>query len=884
VPIEAGQQLVHYRLIEKIGEGGMGVVWKAEDTALNREVAIKVLPAHVAREPERLARFDREAKLLASLNHANIASVYGLHEHGTSTDSVRFLAMEYVKGEDLAQRLARGRLSVQQVLGFARQVSDALQSAHETGVIHRDLKPANILITPADQVKVLDFGLAKAFEADASAPVNPTLSPTLTSAGTTAGVILGTAAYMSPEQARGEPVDKRADIWAFGCVLYEMLTGRMIFKERTISDTLASVLKVEPDWSLLPANVPESIRRLLTRCLEKQPRHRLHDIADARIEIEATLADPDATRTPAAAGSTRWPIRNAVAGALLLILGVALGMVLRPAGAPEIAEQRVRRFLHTVPANDEKDPLMPAISPDGRTIVYVFDGKLWLRDLDQVEARPLVGTGGARNPFWSPDSAHVGYVVGDSLWRIPAAGGRPALISDEAGSLFTAAWGEDDRIALSLLYTVATVPARGGEPSLLFPRRWTTEDHFHGVQWLPGGRGMLVEVHRYWGVDTIDLWADGERKNLLTLEDSHLSHARYLPSGHILFTRERNNNEGIWAVPFSPATLEVTGEPFVIVPGGSSAGGSADGTLIHTDLHPWPGLELVWFDGEGQVQETIGQPQTAMWTPALSPDGTKVAVAAVENNNERDIWIHDTTDGSKRRLTFHEGPEYTPHWSADGKRIYYHRYPEAPGPATLYAIAADGSARPQELTEGENISLAIESDAAAFVRYSEETGADIWTMALESDEEPKPFVEVAGHQWAPALSPDGRYLAYSSAESGQPEIYVTSFPGGSGKWQVSRDGGWLAYWSPARDRLYYHAGVDVMKVEVSTEAELQFGTPELLVSGNARFQIWRNIATGGEVGRFVGIRVLRDGGGEEEEGKPEARIHVVENWVLNFQD
>jgi serine/threonine-protein kinase len=557
VPLQPDQTLLHYRLIEQIGEGGMGVVWKAEDTSLHREVAIKVLPTMVSQDPERLVRFDREAKLLASLNHANIASVYGLHEDG----DVRFLAMEFVQGEDLAKRLARGRISTADALGIARQVADALQSAHENGVVHRDLKPANILFTPEGQAKVLDFGLAKAFEADPSSPVNPTLSPTLTSAGTVAGVILGTAAYMSPEQARGEPVDKRTDVWAFGCLLFEMLVGRMTFKEKTISDTLASVLKVEPDWSLLPADVPESIRRLLQRCIQKDPRQRLHDIADARIEIEETLAAPRQARPADAATLTPRPRARLALTAVFVLLGVAAGLAVGRMLAPSAPEQRVRRFFLPVVAEKGQQSLRgtsrtarswrtPVISPDGRMITYVFDDKLWLHDLEQVKPRPLDGTAGARLPFWSPDGSQIGYRVDESLWRISTSGGQPSLICNRASHWFAGTWRADQTIVFSDLDEMLEVSARGGEPTVIFEPNDETERHFHEVHRLPGGRGLVVVLHREEEVDTIALWADGKRKTLFTLESAHLSYPTYSPTGHILFARE-DKNGGVWALPFS---------------------------------------------------------------------------------------------------------------------------------------------------------------------------------------------------------------------------------------------------------------------------------------------------------------------------------------------
>jgi predicted Ser/Thr protein kinase len=524
--LQPGQQILHYRVVEQIGEGGMGVVWKAVDTTLNREVAIKVLPPMVAQDPERLARFDREAKLLASLNHANIASVFGLHEAaGASTGSepaVRFLSMEYVEGEDLAKRLDRGRLSLEEALGMARQIADALQSAHERGVVHRDLKPANILLTPEGKVKVLDFGLAKAFEPDPASPANPAMSPTLTSHGTVAGMILGTAGYMSPEQARGDVVDKRSDVWAFGVVLFEMLCGSRAFHGDTVSDTLASVLKLEPDWNLLPGDLPRGVQRLLRRCLHKDPRQRLHDIADARIEIDEALTAPRETAVADVAEAiasprTRWTL-TAVLAALALLAGLVIGRML----VPSAPESRVRRFLLPLETSEGQASLGDVrISPDGKTIAYVFADKLWLRDLDSVEPRPIDGTDGADAPFWSPDGSQVAYLADDKLWRVPVGGGQPTAISDVASNARLATWSTEQTISVSVGDGIQQLAARGGEAKTVHEADANTESDFHGLQ---GGRGHAGRLGRRLAQDDSPAGGCVARLSVLRVDRSHPVH------------------------------------------------------------------------------------------------------------------------------------------------------------------------------------------------------------------------------------------------------------------------------------------------------------------------------------------------------------------------
>jgi Tol biopolymer transport system component len=870
VVIEAGQQLLHYRLIEKIGEGGMGVVWKATDTSLDREVAIKFLPETFAADEQRLARFEREAKLLASLNHPNVASVYSVHEH----DGTRFLAMELVPGEDLAQRLVRAPLQIEDALRLAAQIAEAFEAAHGRGIVHRDLKPANVRLTPDGAVKVLDFGLALALGA-VQERGDPSLSPTMTSGGTIAGAILGTAAYMSPEQARGEPVDKRADIWAFGCVLFELLSGRPVFKEKSISDTLASVLKVDPDWNVLPDDVPGTIHRLLRRCLAKSPRQRLHDIADARIEIEGTLADPQAETTsiasPGRARARAWPVLAAV----LLLAGAAIGFGIGRGLAPEATEQRVRRFFVPVEAEEGQKPLAnPVLSPDGRAIAYGFEGKLWVHEFAQGNSRALDGTEGALLPFWSPDGSQIGFVQGGSLWRVPAAGGQPSLICDQAPLFHLPSWSADQKILFSKSTAdgMFEVPARGGAPRVLFGTT-NEEAHFHTGTWLPDGRGVLFIAHRDKGNDTIGLWANGERKTLVQIEASVLDDPVYSSTGHILFTRKRDS-PGIWAIPFSLTGLKVTGEPFMVIPQARYASVASDGTLVYVDQPPHRAVELVRVDHDGKLLQTLGQPQDDMDRPGLSPDGTRVAVAAQEGH-EWDIYVHNDS-GSKRRLTFEEGKETLPRWSADGTRIIY-EFPEG-ADASIYSVAADGSGKPQLLTAGEQPMLSRSENLLLFARREEQSGGAFFSMSLDPPGEPQVFLESKEKHWSPELSPDGHLVAYASERG----IYLSTFPGGSGKWQVSTGGGcWKVFWSPAGDRLFYHQWGNLMEVEVLTDPELQLGTPRpLFERDEGALKLGRGGAIAEDGRSFVIVRELKP---DEDEREVRTRIHVVENWISEYQ-
>ena len=873
--VSPGRMLSHYRLIEKIGEGGMGLVWKALDTTLDREVAVKILPDVFSDHPERLARFEREAKLLASLNHPNIAVIHGLHE----ADGLRFLAMELVSGEDLAQRLARGPLPLEEALRTAKQVAEALETAHENGVIHRDLKPANIQLTPDGQVKVLDFGLAKAFEADpASTGTSPTMSPTLTSAGTVAGMILGTAAYMSPEQARGQAVDKRSDIWAFGSVLYEMLTGRQAFAGDTVSDTLAGVLKIDPDWDALPAGTPRRIRRLLARCLHKDPKQRLHDVADVRIVIEEALSGaPEEDVAIEAAPQPGIARRERVVwiGALVLVAAAAgvLAWMLKPANPPPL-----RKFELAIQNLEGGYPVPPVISPDGSRLAYIAESKLWVRDLDQLESREVAGSDGARAPFWSPDGAFVAYAANGKLWKVPAEAGQSILICDLPGTLDAGAWGPEDRI----VFTPSTGPmyevsARGGDPRALLETEQEKETDFHKPHFLPDG-SILFAVHRFEGIDTLAVYDGKQRKVLLQVEGARLDRPLYSPTGHILYHRA-TSNDGVWAAPFSVAKLELTGEPFMVAPAGNWPSASTDGTLIYMRGAGTSVGQLVWVDRQGKVEGNIGQPQPGLVLfPAISPNQRRVAVAANENENW-DVWIHDADRGTRTRLTFDPAQEFSSDWSAAGERLVYSSG-QIPSNFDLLTRAADGTGDRSTLTAGYYPTVSPDGKLAAYTLRGEETQDDLWYVPLDGDPEPTVFLQTPAREREPQLSPDGRYLAYSSDESGRSEIYLKKFPGGEGKWQVSVDGGRYPRWSRTSGELFFRNEDTLMVVEVSTEPSVMLGTPRELFSGRPNgllFQPARRYDVAADGQRFVMVQQV----GESVEAPG---ITVVENWFAEFDE
>jgi serine/threonine-protein kinase len=874
VAIEPGQRLLHYRLIEKIGEGGMGVVWKATDTALDRQVAIKVLPETLAADAQRLARLEREAKLAASLNHPNIATVHGLHEEG----DIRFVAMELVEGEDLAKRLSRGPFPQDEAFEVARQIADGLEAAHANGVIHRDLKPANVKVTADGRVKVLDFGLARAFETTStSREVRPTLSPTLTSDKTAAGAILGTAAYMSPEQARGQVVDARADVWAFGVVLYEMLSGRSPFIGDTVSDTLASVLKVDPDNDALPPDVPNRIRRLVTRCLQKEPRKRLHHIADARIVLEETLAGvpdeeaPDVLETQKRRTTERLGWLAAVIVVAVAAAATAWSLRSVPADRPH------RKLQIALDGVDPDDPSLSSarISPDGNRILYKSNDKIFIRDLDAWESREIPAAAEADQVFWSHDGESIGFIKDKTLSRAAADGSHVAVISELPGGTNGAAWGPDGKIILAGNYSdrvgIFELSERGGEPRELLVLE-DDEDHFHNLDILPGGRGVLITIHRGTMKD-VSLFADGKLTSLVEIESRYLPLPVYATSGHVLYTRG-GDNEGIWALPFSAETFEIEGEPFLVAAGGGAQSVSGNGTLIYRQYEFDPERRVVWVDRQGEIQGSIGEPREGFDFPTISPDGKKIVVSA-GYEADADLWILDVERGTQIRLSRGETQEYEPAWTPDGKRVVYRHRP-LDGENTIRVANADGSGEPETLVEGADFSLSPDGRTLVFSKRNEQTSYDIWLLELGSEAEPVAFVNSASSERRGRVSPDGSALAYESEESGRSEIYLKRFPSGEGKWQVSLDGGSLPRWSPKGDELFWTSGGNLMVVEVRTGPEITLGTPRRLFSWEpSDYLKWAEYDVAADAERFVMVAQKDD---DESSDSMKGILMLVENW------
>jgi Tol biopolymer transport system component len=828
-----------YEVLAPIGAGGMGEVLRARDPKLGREVAIKVLPAAFAQDAERVARFRREAQILASLNHSNIAAIYGLEE-GEGTFA---LVMELVEGEDLAQRLKRGAIPEDEAIAIAKQIAEALEEAHERGIVHRDLKPANVKVTADGKVKVLDFGLAKAFAADpmaSSGAHDLSQSPTLaTAAGTQAGVILGTAAYMSPEQARGKAVDRRTDIWAFGVVVFEMLTGRRLFAGETVSDVLAGVLKTDVDWNALPPGTPPVLRQVLERCLERNPRQRLQAIGEARAALER---EPRATVTapvsgPATPGPGRG--RNAVL-AVLVVAAVALAgaWIGRRTASPP---QRTLQASLPSPAGTTTGDSF-ALSPDARWLAFeAWDHKagaraLWLRDFETGELTKLEGTAGAELPFWSPDGGQIGFFAGGKLKRVAARGGAVQELA-EAPNPRGATWGADGRIVLSASFRegLSIVAANGGPLQPLTKLEAGEKSHRFPV-FLPGGESLLFLAQSAEGgtrndpsgIDLLDL-RSGKRTRLVASNSSPLLDAS---AGALLFWRDG----ALLAQRFDASGGEISGEPVEVAASAAYnqneqvLASAASGTLVYREGTHGMLSRLIWVDRSGLGVQGVLEGGSG-YEIAVSPDGKRLAIAYhAPGQGGADIWIHDSQSGTSNRLTFEEGSEGLPVWSSDGVHIVYGS--DRLNDGTLFRRRADGGGAPEELgtTPAGIMPLAVSRDGS-FVVVHQETAAtvrdvlrfDVSTRKLE------PLVATPFLDDDAALTRDDRLLAYRSEQSGRSEIYVQSLGSEQGRWQISSEGGRRPRWRADGRELFFLAPPDrLMSVDVTPGPVPRFSAPREL--------------------------------------------------------
>ena len=829
--LSAGTKLGPYEIVAPIGAGGMGEVYRARDTKLNRDVALKILPDAFAGDPDRLARFTREAQTLASLNHPNIAHIHGLEEG----NGVRALVMELVEGEDLAVRIARGPIPLDEALPIARQMADALEAAHEQGIIHRDLKPANVKVRPDGTVKVLDFGLAKLADPLGSSTVNATMSPTLSLHATMAGVILGTAAYMSPEQARGKAVDKRADIWAFGAVLFEMLAGRRAFAGEEITDTIVSVVTKEPDWSALPTPMPAGLRRLLARCLKKDAKARMRDIGEARLQIEELLSGaPEGAEVPAIPHARSlwqralpWASVGALAAGLaaVLVLWVPWRKASPPAPLRVSAELGANASL--VIASLQTTPIGNAavVSPDGTQLAFVAQPhggsapRLYVRRLDQLTATPLAGTEGAAGPFFSPDGQWLGFFGGGRLKKITVTGGAPVTLADAPAGR-GGSWAEDGTIifAPSTTSGLWRVPAAGGTVERLTTPAQGEVTH-RWPQVLPGGRAVLYTVSAVPGNFT-NAWLAVQP---LPTGTPHIVqrggfYGRYLPSGHLTWVHDGT----LFAAPFDLATLVVTGPAVPVVPGvrSSTASGSAQVDVSHTGTLVYlpggedaPAAPLDWLTRDGKTTPLRAMP--ANWSGVqIAPDGRRLAFTLTDTSNS-DVWTYDAARDALTRLTSDPGVNRSLAWTPNGRRLVYSAS-RSGGAQNLYWQRADGSGDATRLTTSPNPQLPgswhPSGRVLAFSESRPQTGYDLLILPLEGDEAggwkpgtPTVFLSGPFEERQPSFSPDGRWLAYESSESGAFEIYVRPFPGPGGKWPISTGGGTNAVWSRARHELLYLA-------------------------------------------------------------------------------
>src|SRR5450432_931163 len=854
--LTSGTRLGPYEILSPLGAGGMGEVYRARDTKLSRNVALKVLPEAFVRDPDRMARFEREAKLLASLNHPNIASIYGLED----SDHIRALVMELVEGPTLAGRIQQGAIIIDEVLSVAKQICEALEYAHERGIIHRDLKPANIKLTSNDNlatnnvVKILDFGLAKALEGDAaSSDIGD--SPTFSGLATQSGIILGTAAYMSPEQAKGKPVDRRTDIWAFGCVLYEMLTGRMAFRGETATDILAAVLKEEPDWSHLPAATPPQVRSLLHRCLKKDVRQRLQAIGDARVVLEEVLTGAPQDTSFGTIAQLAKPWRRWLAWGVAALLFATLAPI---------------AFLHFGETHSLAEPVrfqipLPiaarsfSLSPNGRLLTFTapgLDGRnlIWIRALDALEARPLPGTEDAFTPpvFWSQDSRFIAFQTAGKLKKIDVSGGPPQTICEINALVLGGAWSREDVIIFGTDGPgIMQVAAAGGVATLLTTSAGLDEVHVFPT-FLPDGRHFVyLRAPENPGILVGSLNVKPEQQSRTPLLATSVMPV-YAPSadpalGRLLFMREST----LMAQSFSVRQLKLVGEPVPVADQvgslflSASFSASANDVLAYRSRSATTTTQLTWFDRTGKVLGRVRDFGAGSFTYAdiaLSPDGTRVAATLFDPSvpgQSETIWLLELTRSVSARLTFDVSPDGVPVWSPDGRRIAYTGF--RAGGVGLYQKASSGAEKEEVLLPPTSASKLPNdwSRSGQFLLYTiqdPKTNADLWVLPLTVDGQPSgapaPFANTKFNEQQGQFSPDGHWIAYVSDESGRTEIHVQPFPvppGGGSKIQISRDGGNQPRWRRDGKELFY-VSLDgkMMAADVGGGLEFKAGVPKVL--------------------------------------------------------
>ncbi|HEX5132235.1 MAG TPA: protein kinase [Candidatus Krumholzibacteria bacterium] len=845
--IKPGSKLGSYDVVSMLGAGGMGEVFRARDTRLGRDVAIKAMPEGFAQDPERLGRFEREARLLASLNHPNIAAIHGVEEAGGE----RYLVLEFVDGESLAARIARGALPVDEAIEICRDIAAGVEAAHENGVIHRDLKPGNVMITPDGTVKVLDFGLATSGSGGSGGSSSDlTRSPTLTSPATRAGVILGTAAYMSPEQARGRSVDRRTDIWSFGCVLYECLTGTPMYEGETVSDLIARILERDPNWEALPANTPVRVRELLKRCLRKDPKERLRDIGDARLELMEARAGAGAVPVAAAPAARKRPFAWMIATGVLLA-ALAASIVIRP--APKLAQEHTMRLSVPLPPGLQVSLEVPdaVVSPDGQTLLFAASDttgttRLYVRKLDAAVVRPVPGTEGAVIPFWSPDSRQIAFFADGSLKRMGIDGAGTQVICP-APAPRGGDWGPGDVILFqpNASGPIMRIPASGGTPvpaTTLDPELKETAHRF--PSFLPDGKHFLyVALPGPDGVPQTRTGSlDGDTGPVLL---TSLSRATYSEPGYLLF----NQNESVVAQPFDAASRTAHGTPQLVPDLYNTAGqysgspivtASADGKLVQRELN-LSGMAIVLTDRSGRVTRRLSLPPGKYSAPRFSPDGKRLAVTHCRvDEYEEHLWVVDLARSLSTRFAFDGDYDIDPRWTVDGSRIVWGS-DRADG-RDLYWKRSDGAGAEELLVDAPglfNDPTSVTSQYVLFRSLSGETNEDIWIAPLAGDGEAKPFVLTPFDEIDAVVSPNERWVAYRSNESGRFELYVTSFPEPGSKTRISDTGAQptpnvrpvTVAWRGDGRELYYVGGDGrtLMVVDVDTGVDFHAGNPRPLL-------------------------------------------------------